>query len=442
VEIFDVVSLRAALGPINQRTFMDLDLDKNGFPLKAQPTTYANVKLALAGLGVEPRLNLMNGKASYILPERIDMARFGAMTGREVDALVEDALMDQMNRAGLKNKREVRDCIARLANANYWHPAKDWIESVPWDGVDRFEALCGSVTTDTPDLLRIYFRRWCLQGIEAACGWTVRRDTQKALCLVLAGRQGVGKTRWLMSLAPGFCCEGKHLSLDAQSARDSKHEALQGMIVELGELDTTFRKTAVGSMKAFMSATTDEYRLPYADMWLVRPRCTSFCGSVNDKQFLQDVSGNRRFAALWVDRCDPEHGIDMQQFWAQVHAWWTAGEQWWLTPEEEKLQAGNNAQFQTTDGIAEQIEDEIVKRQDRERFTVECGLSQTQVCQLLGIRHDQNGLMARVGVTLREHLGEHKDLRKRGGAPRGWRWWLTRTEVESLGVTPLLPVKS
>ena len=144
-----------------------------------------------------------------------------------------------------------------------------------WDGQDRFTAMLGTVDTDTPDLFATYFRRWCLQTIEASCGWAVRRESQKALCLVLAGKQNIGKTRWLMSLAPGFCAEGKHLSLDSHASRDSKHEALQGIIVELGELDTTFKKTVVGSLKAFISQDTDEYRLPYAPEWLTRPRCTS-----------------------------------------------------------------------------------------------------------------------------------------------------------------------
>ena len=440
VDLFTFGSLREALGPIPKSVLPDADRTEKGFA-KIQQCTYANVEAGLAHLGVQVRLNLMTAKTSYILPERIDMAGFGAKTVAEVDGMIEAALCDCFSGAGIRSKKELRDCLARLANSLYWHPAKDWIESVEWDGVDRFEALCASVTTDTPDLFRAYFRRWALQGIEAACGWTVRREEQKALCFVLVGRQGIGKTRWLMSLAPGFCAEGKHLSLDGHNARDSKHEALQAWIAELGELDSTLGKSANGSLKAFISGSRDEYRLPYAMEWLLRPRTTSFCGSVNDEQFLRDATGSRRFAAVKVTHCDPEHCTDMQQFWAQVRTWWLAGEKWWLTDAEVAQQVESNAKFQIADGVMEQIADESIKREDRDVYTLECALSQTQVCMLLGLRHDQNGIMARIGDALRQHLGESRNYRKRGGGSRCWVWWLTIGEADHMGIKPLLPVK-
>lgn len=439
-DLFTHGTLATALGEVPKNILPRADRTDKGYA-RVQPCTYSNVEAGLGHLGVQVRLNLMNGKTSYILPERIDMGRFGAKTQTEVDGMIDSALCDIFNTAGLRSKKELRDCLARIANSLYWHPVKDWIESVEWDGVDRFEALAASVTTDTPDLFRRYFRRWALQGIEAACGWEVRRKEQKALCLVLVGNQGVGKTRWLMALAPGFSAEGKHLALDGNGARDSKHEALQAWITELGELDSTLGKSANGSLKAFVSTDTDEYRLPFASDWLTRPRCTNFCGSVNDEKFLRDATGSRRWAAVKVSRCDPAHGIDMQQFWAQVRTWWRDGEQWWLSDDEVSQQTASNDRFNIADGISEQIEDEIAKREDREVYTLECSLSQTQVCQLLNIKHDHPGTMARAGDALRKHQGDSRNLRKRGAATsRGWVWWLTGGEAESLGVKPLLTV--
>lgn len=438
-DTYDVISLGEALGEIPKGKLAKPAKNADGSYKAIQQPTHANVLAGLRHLGVQTRLNLMNGLTSYVLPERIDMAPFGAMSAKEVDSLIEAVLLDAFNVAGITNKASVIDCLARLANNNYWHPAKDWIESKPWDGVDRFQPLLDSVTTDTPDLAAIYFRRWLLQGVEAACGWPVRRDTQKSLCLVLAGPQGCGKTSWLMSLAPGFSCEGKHLALDGYTARDSKHEALQGWLVELGELDSTFKKSAQSLMKAFLSNTVDEYRLPHMRDWLTRPRTSSFCASVNDENFLQDVSGNRRFAALGVSKCDAYHGIDVQQLWAQVKTWWDAGEQWWLRDDEVSKQTASNETFRAVDGIENAIAAELGRREDRDVYTHECALAQSDVCRLLGLRIEDKGTLARVGHALRQHQGDYKNLRKRGGGPKAWVWWLTRTEAEGMGFKQLRP---
>lgn len=436
---YDQISLAEALGDIPKGKLARPAKTADGGYKERQRATHGNVLAGMRHLKVQSRLNLMNGQTSYVLPEHIDMAPFGAMTVKERDSLIESTLLDIFDAAGMQAPDTVADVMDRLANSNYWHPAEDWIKSKPWDGVDRFEALLASLTTSTPDLARVYLRRWLLQGIEAACGWHVRRDTQKSLCLVLAGPQGCGKTSWLMSLAPGFSCEGKHLNLNGYNARDSKHEALQGWIVELGELDSTFKKSDQSLMKAFLSNTVDEYRLPHAKDWLTRPRTSSFCASVNDENFLQDVSGNRRFGALGVTRCDAYHGIDVQQLWAQVKTWWEAGEQWWLRDDEVSKQNENNEMFRAVDGIENAIAAELGRREDRDVYTHECALAQSDVCRLLGLRIEDKGTLARVGHALRQHQGDYKNLRKRGGGPKAWVWWLTRTEAEGMGFKQLRP---
>jgi predicted P-loop ATPase len=369
------------------------------------------------------------------MPERIDTAGFGSMPAYQIDRMIHGTLRDVVNGAGMP-KKDIDDNLTRIAESNPWHPAKDWIESKPWDGQDRLEFLLGSIRTPTPDLFRAYFRRWLLQCIEAACGWTDRREQEKALCLVLAGPQGIGKTRWLMSLAPDFTVRGKHLSLDgsASAARDSIHEALQGWIVELGELDTTFGKSANGSLKAFLSNTTDQYRLPYAEAWGRRPRCTSFCASVNDAKFLKDDTGSRRYMVIWTDHCDVDHATDMQQLWAQMHTYWKGGEQYWLTKAEERMQTEGNARHQAEDPVADAAATFAEKRAERsDRHPLECSVLAADVLQMLNLRMDLGGTSKRVAVGLRSVLGGPQQLDKRGGHKQGWRLWLDKDEVKVYG---------
>jgi hypothetical protein len=437
-------TLTKAIGTIRQSELPDIEKTEKGKPKKSQACTIDNIEAGLAQLGIVPRFNLMKASTSYTLPDRIEMRRFGSKTRYEIDEMMRLSIRAAFSRAGISNKNDVDGCIAGLAASRYWHPAKDWIESKPWDGQDRLEHLVKSVSTADPSLFATYFRRWALQCVEAACGWAVsaeRRESQKSLCLVLAGKQGIGKSRWLASLAPGYFAGGKHLSLDSSvsGSRDSKHEVLQGMIVELGELDTTFTKSANGSLKAFLSMTTDVYRLPYAETPIQRPRCTSFAATVNDDQFLQDDTGSRRYAVIWADNCDVDHMTDMQQFWAQIHAAWKGGEQWWLTPAEEKLQAKANEDFQAADGIADLIQLHIEKRTDSDTYPMECSLNATGVLMLLGLKAEDRALRRRAKAACIKLISNPVDYRKRGGSAESWAFFLDSREAKELGVKVLKP---
>jgi hypothetical protein len=450
---YTLVTLCEALCPAPGRRmrldeFPFVDRTKDGFS-KLQPVTYGNVDFGLRSLGVKPRLNLMKGTTDYILPERIDMARFGSKTREEIVKMVDSVLADIFAHTGFRNEQKVMDCIARIANTTFWHPMNDWILAKPWDGQDRFGALLATVHTPTPDLFRVVFRRWLLQGIEAACGWEIRRESQKGLVLVLVGGQELGKSNWLKALAPGFSVGGKHLNV---TSRDSIHEVLRGVIVELGELDSTFGKNEVGQLKSFITQDTDEYRLPYGKDWLTRPRCTSLCASVNVHRFLNDTSGTRRFAPVEVvspgkdakgyplPACEFEHNIDMQQLWAQVHSWWAAGEKWWLTSEETHLRQQHSVQHQQVDEVGEAIDEQVALRADRATYPIEVHLGPARLLELLGITSHPTRL-ARASEKMRELYGKETDRRPRGGSPRGWPWWVRGVELQGFNLTAIRPAQ-
>jgi hypothetical protein len=114
-------------------------------------------------------------------------------------------------------------------------------------------------------------------------------------------------------------------------------------IVELGEIDSTFKRSEVSALKSFLSRQVDEIRMPYARAALKRPRVTTFAGSVNTLQFINDVTGARRFWPVQLrdnEEINWDHGIDMQQVFAQANVLWEEGEDWnledWTVAEREE----------------------------------------------------------------------------------------------------------
>lgn len=321
-------------------------------PAAAQSPTAQNTLYIAQALGMRLRFDLMAGEVALQPPAH---ARAGWYESRSPDVQRKAALAavtDWAHKLGISAVDQVRNHLLEFSGSDPFHPAEDWILSRPWDGVDRFEALWETITlTDPRDapLMRVFLRKWLLQAVEAIRGW--RRESMKEMVLVFVGPQGCGKTTWIGSLLPdGMAAHGASLHLGGGGAaqRDSIHTAISSPIVELGELDVTFRKSDISALKSFLSQTVDRYRPPYARSDIVRPRCTVFAGSVNDEQFLQDVTGNRRFLVMSVSRLNGFHGIDLQQLWAQLSVAWEAGESFRLTAEEQALQHDHGEHFRAT----------------------------------------------------------------------------------------------
>lgn len=188
---------------------------------------------------------------------------------------------------------------------------------------------------------KIAFNRWFIQCVSAA-DQSIHSGNKHALpkyesVLTFYGGQGLLKTAFIRSLLPkslkGYLKDGILLDL---SKADSKTEALSSWLTELGELDSTFKKSDISALKAFLSKQEDEIRKPYARAASILPRHTSFFGSVNEERFLRDPTGNRRYLPVIINsEMILPNTFDSTDLWAFIWQEYINGAQWWLTKEEE-----------------------------------------------------------------------------------------------------------
>ena len=102
------------------------------------------------------------------------------------------------------------------------------------------------------------------------------------------------------------------------SSHEDVKQCVSHWICELGELGSTFKRADIDQLKAFLTKRSDELRLPYDRAFSNYQRRTAFYASVNEKEFLIDTSGNRRFWVVPVTEIDWRHGLNMQQVWAEI----------------------------------------------------------------------------------------------------------------------------
>ena len=250
----------------------------------------------------------------------------------------------------------LKEFVTLLADKNLYNPVAEWITSKPWDGVSRIQSLFDTVVENEEEcskkIKEMLMLRWLMSAVAAAMS---PNGVMARGVLVFQGLQYAGKTRWIESLAPKsleFVKTGKALNVHD---KDSVKQILSAWISELGELDATFKKSDIAALKAFLTLDTDEMRRPYAPSESTYARRTVFAASVNEKQFLQDPTGNTRFWVIPIKAIKHDHTLDMQQIWAELYEIWKSGEQHYLKPEEMALLNHHNSEFETPNPIAELV---------------------------------------------------------------------------------------
>lgn len=251
------------------------------------------------------------------------------------------------------------DYLTHIADKNYYNPVAVWIESTPWDGISRLENLYATIVAKDEainevvmNLKKTLIRRWLVSAIAGAFS---PRGVSAHGVLVLQGNQYIGKTAWVKSLAPkdlDIIADGRILRPED---KDSVNQIVRYWIVELGELDATFRRSDIAQLKAFLTKDSDIFRRAFAPKDSRFARRTVFFASVNPSQFLHDETGNRRFWTIECDSINHAHGLDMQQIWAEVHALYVAGESWFLTADEMAKLNEHNESFMVSDPTEERV---------------------------------------------------------------------------------------
>ncbi len=228
---------------------------------------------------------------------------------------------------GVKNRNDYFDAIKNVSMRNRFHPVRDILDGLEFDGEEHIRSLL-------PDYLGVEDTEYSYQVMRLWMLGAVARVYEPGCkfdyTMIFTGPQGLGKSTFLKMMALNDSWFNDSLdSLDSDKAAQS---LMGSWIVELAELKSLARTAGgVESVKRFLTAVQDKYRVPYerrADIFL---RQCVFAGTTNKSDFLQDETGNRRFLIIQTGVNKPTKSLfvpgaieDMKAAWEQaVHIWKT-----------------------------------------------------------------------------------------------------------------------
>ena len=197
---------------------------------------------------------------------------------------------------GLKSERNITKAVSIIASENGYHPIKQYLENLEWDGEERIKHVMTKYLGVDEDeysesIMKLLLTAAIKRIYEPGCKYDIM------VCAV--GGQGAGKSTFFRFLA----INDEWFSDDLKKIDDEQvYRKMQGhWIIEMSEMLGTVNAKSVEEIKSFLSRTKETYKIPYETHPEDRPRQCVFVGTSNDLQFLPfDMTGNRRFAPIMV----------------------------------------------------------------------------------------------------------------------------------------------
>ena len=193
-------------------------------------------------------------------------------------------------------------------------------------------------------LWRACFKKWFVAMVAS---W-MKDEVVNHTILVLVGRQGIFKTTWLDKLIPPeLRAYSSKLPLSGQISKDDRLRLCENGMLNIDELDAMCGRE-MNIVKSLLTSTDVNERAAYGRLKERRVRLASFCASTNKREFLTDITGNRRWLPFEVESIqNPFHTIiPYERLYAQAKALVEEGIfSYWFDMEEMEVLEAHNEEF-------------------------------------------------------------------------------------------------
>lgn len=298
------------------------------------------------------KFNLLSREIEFIKPAPWHHPKYPKATWTDFDAILMKNWL-----ADIQHFDVPVNLIHEAAFVESWNfaysPIVDWLENLePWDGHPRIDLLMpyyadSEDTEYTRTVGRITLIGLVARALDPGC----QHDT----VMVMEGEQGTRKTTFCRVLG-GKWYGAPTLKL---KERDTFHMIQNLWLVELAEMRVKHSEQ-VDALKHFITNCEDSARFAYDRFISKCPRSCVIIGTINpedDKGYLRDTTGNRRFLPVSTGRIRIEElQRDRNQLFAEALWRYRNGEPHHIE-QEDVLQAAAEQQQQrlTTDAWQDTI---------------------------------------------------------------------------------------
>lgn len=194
------------------------------------------------------------------------------------------------------NRTHLTEAVYTVAHSRPYHPVVDWLGAQVHDGEPRLDKwlmyVLGYDPAKMPPKLAEYMslvgRFWLIGMVKRVFEPGCQFDYMP----VLEGVTGRRKSSMIRELVGDDYFSDTQF--DVGKGKDGL-EMLQGVwVYEIAEL-SHFSRSEANAIKGFVTSRNDRYRASYGRSVESHPRQVVFVGTTNEREYLNDRTGNRRF---------------------------------------------------------------------------------------------------------------------------------------------------
>lgn len=350
---YDVPSVE---GEPEDTTWLEqMDADRKG----NYSNTYKNTVLILEN---DP---VFKGKIAYDVFSQQAVFIKGKISWREVDQETkfltssDDDFIEYYieKKYGITVSSKYKKALSVFCMKHCFHPIKDFLNSVKWDGKPRLDTLfidyMGAADTD-------YTRAVTRKALTAAVARIFEPGIKFDHLLTLVGDQGKKKSSILSQLGGEWFSDTFNIRM-LERGKEGFEQVRGVWLLEVPEM-VGMAKADVNHIKSFLTSKRDRYRPAYGDRVQSFPRQCVIFGTTNSIDFLRDTTGNRRFWPVDILQQRPTKdvfkdlvGEEINQVWAEALMRYRKKEPLYLSPAMEVAAANVQQEHLEEDPRASEI---------------------------------------------------------------------------------------
>lgn len=271
------------------------------------------------------------------------------VNGYKIDDIKGAEIRTKMRDSGFYKMNEVEDAYLTMAGANRYHPIKDFLNSLTYDGGDYIAELA-SYFTDKYGVFGTWLRRWLI----GACAKVFEAEQNRTL--ILDGFQGIGKSDFVKWIGFYFIPDLKKYFIEEDIKTEDKDFILRlstKLVWEVKEFGVSTRKVDYEALKGFLSTRQITVRKPYGHHDIEKDVMCSFIGTINNSTgIFADPTGSRRYMVSHLTAIDWTYrDLDPIKLWGEAMAAYLAGENWNLVGSEYDQAKEINTEYDVDDPI-------------------------------------------------------------------------------------------
>jgi Virulence-associated protein E-like domain/RepB DNA-primase N-terminal domain len=219
-------------------------------------------------------------------------------------------------------KNTTFDAVEKHARDHAFHPVRDYLDRLAWDGKDRLQTwLTSCFKAEDNDYTNEIGKMFLISMVARI----YRPGCKVDYMMILEGEQGLLKSSACRILAGDYFSD--------QLPDITNKEAFQHLrgkwLIEVAEL-RAYSRAAIDHFKEFLVRDTERYRPPWGRKEVHEERQCVFVGTTNMALYLRDETGNRRFWPVKTGEIDLDWlRANRDQLFAEAAQLYRAGVSWW-----------------------------------------------------------------------------------------------------------------